>query len=131
VNVFAVTIDCQEQWSATFPDSSSKAYRVVPRAGGGAWAATGYPASVVELSDAGQVLNEVGGLDQFPGVLDFSSGFDLTAAGNVVIANWWGHVTPPPQAGPHVVELDADNQLVWRWGTQAEATHITNVLLVR
>jgi hypothetical protein len=131
VEVFAVTLDCQEQWSATFPDASSKAYRVLARQGGGAWAATGYPATVVELDAQGQVVSEVGGLDSFPGVLDFSSGFDLALSGNIVIANWWGHVSPPPQQGPHVVELDSNNQIVWRWGTQAEATQITNVLLVR
>jgi hypothetical protein len=131
VSMFAVDLDCQQQWTATFADSSSKAYRVLARPGGGAWGATGYPASVVEVDAAGQVLREVGGLDAYPGVLDFSSGFELTGSGKIVIANWWGHVVPPPQDGPHVVELDAANEIVWRWGTQAEATQITNVLLVR
>lgn len=130
-SIFAVTLACEQQWTATFPDASSKAYRVLAREGGGAWAATGYPASVVEVDLAGQVVSEVGGLSEFPGVLDFSSGFELTEGGNVVMANWWGHVSPPPEEGPHVVEFDLNNQIVWRWGTQAEAVQITNLLLVR
>lgn len=131
VDIFAVTLGCQQRWTMTFSDSTSKAYRVLPRSGGGAWAATGYPASVVEVDAVGQVLNEVGGKAQFAGVLDFSSGFDIASSGNVVVANWWGHVVPPPQEGPHLVEFDATNQIVWRWGTQAEATEVTNVLVVR
>jgi hypothetical protein len=131
LGAFAVDLNCQEQWSATFPDGSSKAYSVLVRTGGGAWAATGYPASVIEFDGSGQVLNEVGGLSEFPGVMDFSSGFDLTAEGNVVVANWWGHVVPPPEQGPHIVEFNPANEIVWQWGTQAEATQITNVLLVR
>ena len=130
LDIFAVDIDCQQQWTATFPDGSSKAYRVLAREGGGAWAATGYPASVVEINGSGQVVNEVGGLSEFPGVLDFSSGFDLTSTGNIVIANWWGHVEPPPQEGPHIVEFTPANEIVWTWGTQSEATQITNVLVV-
>lgn len=131
LDVFAVNTSCQEQWSATFPDGSSKAYRVLARPGGGAWAATGYPASVIEFDGQSQVVSEVGGLDEFPGVMDFSSGFDVTASGNIVIANWWGHVVPPPEQGPHVVEFNPANEIVWQWGTQAEATQVTNVLLVR
>jgi hypothetical protein len=131
LDMFAVTQDCQQQWTARFGDTSSKAYRVLARPGGGAWGATGYPASVVEVDAAGQVVSEVGGKGLFPGVLDFSSGFELTTSGNIVVANWWGHVDPPPQEGPHLVELNPANQIVWRWGTQTEAAQITNVLILQ
>lgn len=128
--VFAVGLDCEEKWSATFPDGSSKAYRVIPREGGGAFAATGYPGTIIEFDAAGQVENEVGGLSEFPGVVEFSSGFDVTSTGNLLMANWWGHVASPPAEGPHLIEFNPQNEVVWTWGTQAEAKNVTNVLVI-
>jgi hypothetical protein len=129
--VYAITLGCEQEWSASFPDANSKAYLVLARPGGGAFAATGSPGSVVEFDAAGQVVNEVGGVDQFPGLIDFSSGFSLTDQNNVLVTSWWGHVVPPPQEGPHLIELTPDNELVWTWGTQTEASQATNVLLIR
>ncbi len=131
MDIFAVSQDCEQKWTARFSEDPSKAYLVVPRPEGGAYATTGYPGSVVAIDEAGQVVAEWGGKDEHPNLFDFSSGFDLTESGNLVVASWWGHVQPPPQEGPHLVEFNAQNEVVWRWGTQAEATHITNVLVVR
>ncbi len=131
LDVFAVNLNCEQQWTARFPDSGSKAYRVLARPDGGAWATTGDPSSVIEFDSAGRVVSEVGGKSMFPGLVDFFSGFDVAESGNIVVANWWGHITNPPQEGPHIVELNAANEMVWRWGTQTEATNITNVLLAR
>jgi hypothetical protein len=131
LDIFAVTTSCQQQWTARLPDAASKAYTVTPKAGGGAWATTGDASTVVELNAAGQVVKQVGGKAAHPNLLDFLSGFDIVESGNIVAANWWGHIATPPQGGPHLVEFNAQNQLVWRWGTQNEARQITNVLVVR
>jgi hypothetical protein len=131
LDLFAVTTSCQQQWTARLPNAASKAYTVMPKAGGGAWATTGDASTVVELNAAGQVVSQVGGKDVHPNLLDFFSGFGIAGSGNIVVANWWGHIATPPQGGPHLVEFNAQNQLVWRWGTQADARQITNVLVVR
>ncbi len=131
LDIFAVNMDCEQQWTARFPDSGSKAYRVMAHPDGGAWATTGDPSTILLYDASGQVVSELGGRDAFPGIVDFFSGFDIAESGNIVVANWWGHLESPPQDGPHVIELNAANEMVWRWGTQAEATNVTNVLLIR
>jgi hypothetical protein len=130
LDMFAVTISCQQQWTAKFANTASKAYDVTPRAGGGAWATTGDPSTVVEVNTAGQIVSQVGGENVHTGLLDFFSGFDRVGS-NTIAANWWGHVATPPQGGPHLVEFNPANMLVWRWGTQTEALQITNAAFVR
>jgi hypothetical protein len=131
LDLFEVTESCQQVWTAKFSDASSKAYEVLPRDGGGVFASTGDGSTVVEMNSSGQIVGQVGGKSAHAGLLDFFSGFDRFASGNIVAANWWGHASQPPQAGPHLVEFDRNNRLVWRWGTQTEARQITNALFVR
>jgi hypothetical protein len=131
LDLFIVTENCQQQWNAKLL-TGEKAYSVFPREGGGVWATTGDPATVVEYNQAGQRISQVGGNDAHMGVgLDFFSGFERLANGNVVAANWQGHATTPNPAAPHLVEFDKDNKLVWKWGNQDQARQITNTLILR
>lgn len=131
LEIFIVTESCQEQWKATLP-AGSKAYSVFPRPGGGVFATSGARSTVVEFDQAGTIVGEVGGKDAHPGIgLDFFSGFERLPNGNVVAANWQGHVAAPAESTPHLVEFTPDNRLVWRWGNQTLARQITNTLILR
>jgi hypothetical protein len=105
--------------------STAKGYAVWWREGGGAYATTGDPSTVIEVDGTGKVLNTVGDKKKF-NVLDFFSGFVRRPNGNFIVANWLGHITPKPDQ-PHVVEFTPDNKLIWQWGNQTLARQITNV----
>ena len=81
---------------------------------------------------ATQALKVLGGKDIHP-TLDLGnfSGFEILASGNVIIANWLGHLATPPSEAPHIVEFDQNNKAVWTWGNQAVARQITNILVIR
>ncbi len=118
--------------------AGSKGYNAVWRSGGGFLAASGSPCTVLTLSAEGAVLGTVGGKGKFKdasGTVIFSdvfSGVQLLANGNVVVANWLGHVTPADHPStPELLEISPSNQLVWSWGNQATATWITNGYVVR
>lgn len=131
LDLFIVSETCQQQWTAKLP-AGSKAYSVFPRAGGGVWASNGAPSEVLEYDQAGQIVSKVGGKTAHQGVgLDFFSGFERLANGNIVAANWQGHVDAPAETTPHLVEFDPTNKLVWRWGNQTVARQITNTLILR
>lgn len=60
--------------------------------------------------------------------LDYISGYDYLPNGHVVMANWQGHL--PKAAGPHLVEFDDANRLVWQWGDARLARQVTHVLVL-
>lgn len=60
--------------------------------------------------------------------LDYASGFDYLPNGHVVMSNWQGHLREV--VGPHLVEFDDANQLVWQWGDAQKARQVTNVLVL-
>jgi hypothetical protein len=132
--IYEVTPTGQVNWQANMPPGS-KGYSVWWRDGGGAYATTGDPSTVVEIDASKAILNTVGDKTKFPGVLDFFSGFVRLANGNYVVANWLGHIggsSAGVQYATHqVVEFSPTNQMVWSWGTAALAKQITNVLVVR
>jgi hypothetical protein len=131
LDLFIVTEQCQQQWTAKLP-AGSKAYSVFPRLGGGVWATTGAPSTVLEYNQEGQIVSQVGGKDAHPGIgLDFFSGFERLPNGNIVAANWQGHVANPAESTPHLVELTPENEIVWTWGNQTLARQITNTLMLR
>jgi hypothetical protein len=131
LDLYVVNQTCQQQWNAKLP-AGSKAYSVFPRVGGGVWATSGAPSTVIEYDQGGTIISQVGGKDKHPGIgLDFFSGFEMLANGNIVAANWQGHVEAPAADTPHLVEFDKTNKLVWKWGNQTVARQITNTLILR
>jgi hypothetical protein len=120
----------------------TKGYAVWWREGGGAYATTGEPASVVEVigpTNMTTIKSTVGGQTVFP-FLDFFSGFVRLPNGNYVVANWLGHLATPDPAAAQVVEFKAPpaNEVVWQWEcptcpnkNQTLSRQITNVLVVR
>jgi hypothetical protein len=131
LDLFIVNETCQQQWTAKLP-AGSKAYSVFPRVGGGVWATSGAPSTVIEYDQGGTIVSQLGGKTAHPGIgLDFFSGFEMLPNGNVVAANWQGHVEAPAANTPHLVEFDKTNKLVWKWGNQTVARQITNTLILR
>ncbi|MES1165195.1 MAG: hypothetical protein ABUR63_05525, partial [Verrucomicrobiota bacterium] len=127
-DIFQVSATGQMLWSANL-GLGTKGYAVWWRAGGGAYATTGDPPTVVGF-DANKVKNlSVGTKTKFP-ELDFFSGFVRLANGNFVVANWLGHIDDVATR-PHIVEITPQDTIVWRWGTQANARQITNVFVIR
>ena len=128
-SIFQVSSTGQQLWKGNM-GAGTKGYAVWWRPGGGAYATSGEPATVIEMNGTGAILATTGGRTKFPD-LDFFSGFQRLPNGNYIVANWLGHVSSPASNRPHVVELTAANAMVWTWGNQSLARQITNVYVFR
>ena len=112
-------------WQASLPD---KGYQAIRLPNGNTLVSTGGAVTVVELNPAGQEIFAVGGKKTHPGLgLDWFSGFQVLPNGHLVVANWLGH--GKQGTGPHLVEFDRQNRVVWKWDDHQLATTITNVLV--
>jgi hypothetical protein len=120
--------------------AGTKGYAVWWRQGGGAYATTGDPSTVIEMDATGKIVSSVGGKGAMFPFLDFFSGFVRLPNGNYVVANWLGHLAAPSPDSPHVVEFAAPpkNEIVWKWEcptcpnkNQTLARQITNVYVYR
>jgi hypothetical protein len=124
----------QVKWMANM-GAATKGYavwwRVVGGVKGGAYATTGDPSTVIEIDVSGQIIKTIGGKGATFPFLDFFSGFVRLENGNFVVANWLGHLTAPAANAPEVIEFNAQNQIIWQWGTQTLARQITNVHILR
>jgi putative hemolysin len=129
--VYEVTDTGTVTWMADM-GAGTKGYAVWWRDGGGAYATTGDPSTVVELGPDKQILNTVGGKAMFTSIgLDFFSGFVRLPSGDYVVANWLGHLSAPAAATPHLVQFTPQNKVVWQWGNQTLARQITNVYIIQ
>jgi len=136
--VYELSATGQQLWSASM-GAGTKGYAVWWRAGGGAYATTGEPATIVEIDANKKIVSTVGGrdnpaFDQYN--LDFFSGFVRRPNGNYIVANWLGHLGA--NAGkdtPMVVEFQPDGasgKVVWTWGSvNAGQQTITNVYVLQ
>ncbi|MCK5803902.1 MAG: hypothetical protein KAI66_13775, partial [Lentisphaeria bacterium] len=106
-----------------------KGYSVLELPSGNLLGGTGNGCEVIERTWKGEIVFRVGGKDKHPNLgLDFFSGFDLLPNGNIVSTNWLGH--GKHGTGPHLVEFDRQNRLVWKWEDHKLAAQITNVLML-
>ncbi|MDO1449755.1 hypothetical protein Q0590_25985 [Rhodocytophaga aerolata] len=85
---------------------------------------------VLQLSPTGSIVKYWGGMADHPDArLRKFSGFSVVPKnGNVVVANWLGDGNIG--TGPHAVEFNAKNKLVWSWEDHSAAQTITNLLVV-
>jgi hypothetical protein len=134
--VYQLSSSGQQLWSASM-GAGTKGYAVWWRAGGGCYATTGEPATIVEIDANKQIVATIGGRDN-PAFnsykLDFFSGFVRLTNGNYVVANWLGHLGTPAQDTPEILEFKpngASGEVVWTWGNQTLARQITNVYVIR
>jgi hypothetical protein len=106
-----------------------KGYRAARLANGHYLASTGDECKIVEVDADGKVSWFVGGKKEHPGIgLDFFSGWDTLANGNIVVANWLGH--GKQGKGCHLAEFTPDNKLVWTWQDHTLARQVTNVKML-
>lgn len=110
--------------SAAIP---GKGYKAAITADGTCLATTGEDSQVVEINKDGNIDRAVGGRKNHEG-LQWFSGFHHLDNGNIVVANWLGH--GKAGKGPHLVEFDRENKLVWKWEDHEKAKQVTNVLLL-
>jgi hypothetical protein len=104
----------------------------------GFMATTGSLASLVTVGPTGAVSATLGGKGAFKDAggteifMDFFSGFFRLSNGNVVAANWLGHVNPANYpTTPELLEITPQNKLAWSWGNQSDARYITYAYFVR
>lgn len=85
---------------------------------------------VLQLSTTGSVIRYWGGMIEHPNAeLRKFSGFSVVPGnGNIVVANWLGDGNIG--TGPHAVEFDTNNKLVWSWKDFSAAQTVTNLLVV-
>ncbi|RDC64427.1 carbohydrate-binding protein [Adhaeribacter pallidiroseus] len=85
---------------------------------------------VLQLSSTGSVVKFWGGMANHPNArLKKFSGYSVVPGnGNLLVANWLGDGNVG--TGPHAVEFDANNNLVWSWEDHSAAKTITNLLVV-
>lgn len=85
---------------------------------------------VLQLSPKGSIVKYWGGMADHPNArLRKFSGFSVVPKnGNIVVANWLGDGNIG--TGPHAMEFDAKNKLVWSWEDHSAAETITNLLVV-
>lgn len=116
----------KEVWSAPLP---GKGYLAMRRDDGTTVASTGGAVSVVEIARDGKITKAwLGDAFRKELRLDWFSGFELLPNGHLVAANWLGHGAHGK--GPHVIEVDADNKLVWSWEDHVAAKQITHFLML-
>ena len=116
----------REIWSAPLP---GKGYLASRRADGTTVASTGGAVSVVEISRDGKIAKTwLGDSYRKEYRLNWFSGFEFLPNGHLVVANWLGHGAHGK--GPHLVEVDANNQLVWSWEDHTAAKQITHLLIL-
>jgi hypothetical protein len=118
-------------WSAELGAYGDKGYAVTRLPDGSTLASAGGGVKVVQIDAGGKLLHlwgdeKRGGHPEWR--LDFFSGFQRLNNGHVVVANWLGH--GKHGKGPHLVEFDEGNALVWQWEDHAAARQVTNVLIL-
>jgi hypothetical protein len=113
-------------WEAKLP---GKGYVGLRLPNGNTLASTGDTLTIIEIQPDGKTVFQIGGRDKHPGKgLDWFSGFEVLPNGNFLTTNWLGH--EKWGTGPHVVEFDRQNNLVWQWEDHKAAKQITNVLVL-
>jgi hypothetical protein len=84
---------------------------------------------LLQLSPTGSIVKQWGGNANHPAAqLRKFSGYSVVPNGNILIANWLGDGNIG--TGPHAVEFDANNNLVWSWKDFSAAQTVTNVLVI-
>jgi len=113
-------------WEAAIPGSADDIDRlengltVVPTGSGG---------TALYVDKDGKVVATRGGKDAHPDLkINWFASTQTLPNGNLVVANWLGH--KPGLTGPHVLEFDAANKVVWKWEDSQRVQTLHNVLVL-
>lgn len=85
---------------------------------------------IFQLNPAGNIVRYWGGMNDHPNArFRKFSGFSIVPKnGNIIVANWLGDGNIG--TGPHAVEFDFKNRIIWSWEDHTAARTITNLLVV-
>ena len=107
-----------------------KSYTATRRINGNYLASTGDECKVVEIKPNGAIVRFFGGKQEHPTLkLDFNSGWEELNNGNIVMTNWLGHAKH--NTGPHLIEFDNNNKVVWTWENHDTVKQVTNLLIIQ
>jgi hypothetical protein len=113
-------------WEAAIPGSADDIDRlengltVIPTGSGG---------TALYLDKDGKTVATRGGKDAHPDLkINWFAATQTLPNGNLVVANWLGH--KPGLTGPHVLEFDAADKLVWKWEDAGRVQTLHNVLVL-
>ncbi len=114
------------RWSASLPD---KGYMAIRGDDGTTVASTGGAVSLLVFGRDGKVVREYLG-EEFRAryQLNWFSGMAVLPNGNFVVANWLGHGANG--RGPHLVEVDSNNRVVWTWTDHDAAKQVTGFVML-
>lgn len=121
-----VEIDGQGKtvWTGDLTDKGYVAYRLDD---GHTLATSGEDFRIYDFDPDGKPTLIAGGRDRHPQArFLWFSGFQILPDGHLLVANWNGHGMEGQ--GPHAVEFDRSNTVVWTWEDHAVAATVTNVL---
>jgi hypothetical protein len=113
-------------WEASLPgpaddiDRLDNGLTVVP---------TGSIGSAIYLDREGKVVATRGGKDAHPDLkINWFASTQTLKNGNLVVTNWLGHKAG--KTGPHALEFDAANKLVWKWESEGRVQTLHNILVL-
>lgn len=90
---------------------------------------TGSGGTALYIDKDGKVIATRGGKDKHPDVkINWFAATQTLKNGNLVVANWLGH--KPGLTGPHALEFDQDNKVVWKWEDVKRVQTLHNVLVL-
>ena len=90
---------------------------------------TGDRCTVLELDVSGKTVATFAGVDAHPRLgIKWLGSIQVLKSGNMVVSNWLGHGVP--LVGPHIIEFDRSNRIVWTWDDHNRASKIHNVLVL-
>lgn len=121
-----MSMDGRHLATITIPD---KGYKAIRLANGNYLTSSGDSLAVFEISPDGNIVKTYGGKKAHPTLdLTFNSGWQQLTNGNMVATCWHGHGYKGN--GPHLVEYNDGNQVVWTWH-HPDVKQVTNVLVLK
>jgi hypothetical protein len=124
--VLEVTPQGKVAWEAAIPGPADDVERLKD---GNTLAPTGDKCTIVEVSKDGKIVATLAGEAAHPKVgIKWLASVEVLKNGNIVATNWLGHGVGP--VGPHLIEFDRKNRIVWTWTDHERAQMIHNSLVL-
>jgi hypothetical protein len=113
-------------WEVTLPGPADD----IDRLGDGLTVApTGSVGSALYLDKEGKVVATRGGKDAHPDLkINWFASTQTLKNGNLVVTNWLGHKAG--KTGPHAIEFDSANKVVWKWESEGRVQTLHNILVL-
>lgn len=123
---FVIEVDSKGQIVTEFKlGEKRKGHLGVRLPNGNTRAGTGQGLEIVEFDPQGSQISFVGGKTHKHLQFQFFAAFDVLKNGHIVVANWchWCE-------GPHLVEFDRLNNVIWQWADETMAKQVHNVIVL-